>query len=39
MNSDQIPYNYLPDDFNIDSVIVEPRLTDKDDGGLFGFRF
>lgn len=39
MNSDQIPYDYLPKDFDIGSMIVSPRLTDKDDGGLFGFRF
>ena len=39
MNSDQIPYEYLPDGFDIDSITVEPRLTDTDDGGLFGLRF
>ena len=39
MNSDQIPYEYLPKEFDVNSVIVEPRLTDTDDGGLFGFRF
>lgn len=39
MNSDQIPYEYLPEDFDIDSIIVQPRLIDTDDGGLFGFRF
>lgn len=39
MNSDQIPYDYLPEDFNVDAMIVPPRLTDTDDGGLFGFRF
>lgn len=39
MNSDQIPYDYLPKDFDIDSVVATPRLTDADDGGLFGFRF
>ena len=39
MNSDQIPYDYLPKNFDIDSIIVQPRLTDTDDGGLFGFRF
>lgn len=39
MNSDQIPYEYLPKDFDIASMIVTPRLTDTDDGGLFGFRF
>ncbi len=39
MNSDQIPYKDLPDDFEIDSVIAQPRLTDTDDGGLFGLRF
>lgn len=39
MNSDQIPYEYLPEDFDVDSIIAQPRLTDTDDGGLFGFRF
>ena len=39
MNSDQIPYDYLPKEFDIESMIVLPRLTDTDDGGLFGFRF
>jgi len=39
MNSDQIPYEYLPEKFNLESIIVEPRLTDTDDGGLFGLRF
>lgn len=39
MNSDQLPYNYLPKELDIESMIVLPRLTDTDDGGLFGFRF
>lgn len=39
MNSDQIPNDYLPKDFDIESMIVQPRLTDTEDGGLFGFRF
>lgn len=39
MNSDQIPYEYLPEGFDIDSLIVSPRLIDTDGGGLFGFRF
>lgn len=39
MNSDQIPYDYLPKEFDIESMIVLPRLTDTVDGGLFGFRF
>ena len=39
MNSDQIPYDYLPKEFDIESMIVLPRLTDTNDGGLFGFRF
>jgi len=39
MNSDAIPSS-LPEDFDIDKYILEPRLTDaKEDGGLFGFRF
>lgn len=39
MNSDQIPYEFLPEDFDVNSIVVEPRLDDTDDGGLFGFRF
>ena len=39
MNSDQIPYEHLSKDFDVESIIVEPRLTDTDDGCLFGFRF
>lgn len=39
MNSDQLPYDYLPKGFDIESMIVLPHLTDTDDGGLFGFRF
>jgi uncharacterized protein YydD (DUF2326 family) len=39
MNSDQIPYSDLPKDFNINSMIATPQLTDTDGGGLFGFRF
>lgn len=39
MNSDQIPYEDLPEAFDINSVVAVPRLTDADNGGLFGFRF
>ena len=39
MNLDQLPYDYLPKEFDIESMIVLPRLTDTDDGGLFEFRF
>lgn len=40
MNSDAMPQEGFSDEFDIDSYIIEPRLTDKTDtGGLFGLRF
>lgn len=40
MNSDRIPYSDFSKDFDFDSHVIEPRLTDEtESGGLFGFRF
>ena len=39
MNSDEIPIDYLPENFDIESCIINPRLSDEDNGGLFGIRF
>lgn len=40
MNSDRIPYDDFTEEFEFDSHIIEPRLTDATEtGGLFGFRF
>jgi uncharacterized protein YydD (DUF2326 family) len=39
MNSDEIPYDYIPEDFDLEACIINPRLSDADEGGLFGIRF
>ena len=39
MNSDEIPYDYIPEDFDLEASIINPRLSDADEGGLFGIRF
>jgi uncharacterized protein YydD (DUF2326 family) len=40
MNSDRIPYGEFSENFDFDSHVIKPRLTDETEaGGLFGFRF
>lgn len=39
MNEDDIPTKLFDQSFNIDKYILDPVLTDLDDGGLFGQRF
>ncbi|MFA7173535.1 MAG: ABC-three component system protein [Kiritimatiellia bacterium] len=40
MNSDRIPYHDFSADFDFDSHVIQPHLTDETEtGGLFGFRF
>jgi len=38
LNSDQIPWDYLPDDFNVDKF-TSVILDDTEKGGLLGFRY
>lgn len=39
MNSDEFESKVLPDNPDAGSFVVTPRLTDDENGGLFGFRF
>ncbi|MGL4192858.1 MAG: DUF2326 domain-containing protein [Vibrio sp.] len=39
MNSDDLPDMASYDDFNIDDYLVDLKITDTENGGLFGVRF
>ncbi|MBE4619570.1 DUF2326 domain-containing protein [Vibrio navarrensis] len=39
MNSDDLPDMTSYDDFNIDDYLVDLKITDTENGGLFGVRF
>jgi uncharacterized protein YydD (DUF2326 family) len=39
MNSDDLPRSAFGSEFDVDDYVVEPRLLDTEDGGLFGVRF
>ncbi len=39
MNSDDLPSDGLSDGFNLEEYILETKLSDREDGGLFGFHF
>jgi uncharacterized protein YydD (DUF2326 family) len=39
MNSDDIPSDGFSEGFNLEDFILETRLSDREDGGLFGFHF
>ncbi|EPS7269511.1 hypothetical protein ACVHIF_003459 [Vibrio cholerae] len=39
MNSDDLPDMASYDDFNIDDYLVDLKITDTENSGLFGVRF
>jgi uncharacterized protein YydD (DUF2326 family) len=39
MNSDDLPRSAFHADFRVDDYVIEPRLFDTENGGIFGIRF